>query len=145
MPTAPKASQPYQQAFKDTIRAVARVTIVLAVLLVAVSYIVGGTKAGHPALIGGLVGCVLVAITGFTMSKGSMKDTQVAFMLGDYLFKVAAMIAASLIVKNITSLDSKPMGLVLLILVIAQAFTQAWSLARAKVPTIIVSEQAKEE
>lgn len=64
-------------------------------------------------------------------------------MVGDYLFKVVVVVAAVLVVKNLTSLDHKALGLALIISVVAQAVIQTWTLARSKIPTIDSPEDIK--
>lgn len=133
-------------AVSKTIRNVIVTAVVIAVAVTAIAFIAGGSSAGVSALIGGGVGIVLALVTWFTMSLAMKNlDAQIALMVGDYIFKTVVVIAAVLIIKNLTDLNHTAAGLALVLSAIAQAVMQTWTLARAKVPTIDPSFVGKNE
>ncbi|HHT41485.1 MAG TPA: hypothetical protein GX000_07630 [Actinomyces sp.] len=134
-----------RRAVSATIKNIFLVAVIIAVLTGIVAFIAGGAVSGLSAVIGGAIGLLLAAVTWLTMSMAMKSmDTQAAFMAGDYLFKLIVIVAAVLTVKNLTALDHKALGLALIISVVAQAVTQSWTLARAKVPTIDSFDEVKE-
>ncbi|MDO5728117.1 MAG: hypothetical protein Q4P71_00655 [Actinomycetaceae bacterium] len=118
-------------------RGVVVMALAICVVTVAIAVAIGDSAAGWSALLGGGIGMVLSLVTVFTMGLAMRRlDLQIAFMMGDYLFKVIVMVIAVIVAKNLDSLDHRTLGITVILSIIAQAAIQMWILVSAKIPTI---------
>lgn len=129
----------------DTLTALAKaVVLVSAVIgagLLALAWILfPQTWTGAAVAVG--VGIALAAITWATtlVVKGH-PDFFGAAMMGEYLIKLLVVLATVLAVRSSASVNSRAVAYALLILVLAQGFTQAWILMRAKIQTIELAKK----
>lgn len=131
------ASAQLVDAVKKASRAVVVIAIAVTVVFGAIAALIAGRPSALSALIGGGVGVLLALITVFTMSLAMKRlEMQSAFMVGDYLFKFGVLVVTLIVTRGMESIDSRALGLTVLVSIIAQSVVQMWILASAKIPTI---------
>ncbi|MDO5720333.1 MAG: hypothetical protein Q4P05_06315 [Actinomycetaceae bacterium] len=139
------ASAQLVDAVKKASRAVVVIAIAVTVIFGAIAAFIAGRPSGIAALVGGVVGVFLALITVFTMGLAMKRlEMQSAFMVGDYLFKFLILVLTLIVTRGMEFLDSRALGLTVLVSIVAQSAVQMWILARAKIPTIDQANSAQE-
>lgn len=97
----------------------------LAVAGIAVVVVAAIQKSVTTAAVAGGVGLVLALITGWTLSLVAKNQSlQLAAVGVDYLAKVVLLIGSLLLARNVSWLDQRVMGLVLVASILVQGYLQ---------------------
>lgn len=125
------------QAVHKASRGVVSIAVAVCVVTAVIAAMIGDSTAVWSALIGGGIGIALSLVTIFTMALAMRRlDLQIAFMVGDYLFKVAVLVGAVLVTRQMDAFDHRTLGITVILSILAQAAVQMWILVSAKIPTI---------
>lgn len=130
-------ANPQLRAATDlVVRNVLIITVLLGVIAIVVSWFYSLGALASAVLATG-TGVVLALITRALM-RWAVKDLSMlsGAMVLDYLAKAVVVLAVVLVGKHLIQIDHRALGIVLLILIVAQSLVQLLTLMRAKIPTI---------
>ncbi|MCS4484093.1 hypothetical protein NXS08_01120 [Gleimia sp. 6138-11-ORH1] len=110
-----------------------------AVLIGALSMLItwGLEKSVLTALIATGIGIVLALLSGWTLTLVARNSSLQLLAVGaDYLIKIVILISSVLIVQNVSGLDRRVMGLILVANILVQAALQVRILMQVKGPVV---------